>query len=46
MIEPQVEETPKPVADAPDSTTPKVQDEDPTKLEKSGDESAEKSGDN
>jgi small subunit ribosomal protein S3 len=34
VIEPQVEETPKPVADAPDSTTPKVQDEDPTKLEK------------
>jgi len=34
VIEPQVEETPKPVADAPDTTTPKVQDEDPTKLEK------------
>jgi hypothetical protein len=30
----QIEETPKPVADAPDTTTPKVQDEDPTKLEK------------
>jgi len=34
VIEPQVEETPKPVADAPDTTTPKVQHEDPTKLEK------------
>jgi small subunit ribosomal protein S3 len=34
VIEPKVEETPKPVADAPDTTTPKVQDEDPTKLEK------------
>src|SRR5690349_12528139 len=34
VIEPTVEETPKPVADAPDTTTPKVQDEDPTKLEK------------
>ena len=37
VIEPQVEETPKPVADAPDTTTPKVQDEDPTKLEKADD---------
>jgi small subunit ribosomal protein S3 len=34
VIEPQVEETPKPVDQAPDTTTPKVQDEDPTKLEK------------
>jgi small subunit ribosomal protein S3 len=31
---PDVETTPKPVADAPDTTTPKVQDEKPTKLEK------------
>ena len=42
MIEPQVEETPKPVADAPDTTTPKQQVEDPTKLEQSGDPSQEK----
>jgi small subunit ribosomal protein S3 len=33
-IEPQVETTPTPVADAPDSTTPKQQTEDPTKQEK------------
>jgi small subunit ribosomal protein S3 len=33
-IEPQVETTPAPVADAPDSTTPKQQTEDPTKQEK------------
>jgi len=38
VIEPQVETTPKPVADAPDTTTTKKQVEDPTKLEKSGDE--------
>ena len=31
---PQVETTPAPVADAPDSTTPKQQTEDPTKQEK------------
>jgi small subunit ribosomal protein S3 len=37
-IEPQVETTPAPVADAPDTTTPKQQTEDPTKLEDSGDE--------
>jgi small subunit ribosomal protein S3 len=36
VIEPQVEETPKPVADAPDTTTPKQQVEDPTKLDESG----------
>src|SRR6266542_4343500 len=42
QIEPQVETTPAPVADAPDTTTPKKQTEDPTKLEQSGDESAEK----
>ncbi|MDQ2967545.1 MAG: 30S ribosomal protein S3, partial [Actinomycetota bacterium] len=34
VIEPQVETTPAPVADAPDSTTPKQQTEDPTKQEK------------
>src|SRR4051812_16029511 len=37
VIQPEVETTPKPVADAPDSTTPKVQDENPTKLEKADD---------
>jgi small subunit ribosomal protein S3 len=42
VIEPQVEETPAPVADAPDTTTPKQMPEDPTNLDKSGDESAEK----
>jgi small subunit ribosomal protein S3 len=43
VIEPQVEETPKPVADAPDTTTQKKQVEDPTKLDQSGDPSQEKS---
>jgi small subunit ribosomal protein S3 len=38
VIEPTVETTPAPVADAPKSTTRKKQTEDPTKLEKSGDE--------
>jgi hypothetical protein len=33
-VEPQVETTPAPVADAPDTTTPKQQTEDPTKQEK------------
>jgi hypothetical protein len=33
-VDPQVETTPAPVADAPDSTTPKQQTEDPTKQEK------------
>jgi small subunit ribosomal protein S3 len=42
VIEPQVEETPAPVADAPDTTTPKKQTEDPTKLEASGSEEAPK----
>src|SRR3954468_16198304 len=42
VIEPQVEAVPAPVADAPDTTTRKQQVEDPTKLEKSGDEAAEK----
>jgi ribosomal protein S3 len=35
-IEPQVDETPAAVADAPDTTTPKKQVEDPTKLEDAG----------
>jgi small subunit ribosomal protein S3 len=38
IIEPVVETTPAPVADAPDSTTTKKQTEAPAKLEKSGDE--------
>jgi len=42
VIDPQVEQTPKPVADAPDTTTPKQQVEDPTKLDQSGDPSQEK----
>jgi small subunit ribosomal protein S3 len=41
-IEPAVETTPAPVADAPDTTTTKKMHEDPTKLDQSGDESAEK----
>src|SRR5436309_3214202 len=36
VIEPKVETTPQPVADAPDTTTRKTQHEDPTKLDKSG----------
>jgi small subunit ribosomal protein S3 len=43
-VEPQVEATPAPVADAPDSTTPKTMHEEPQKLDKSGDESQESSG--
>jgi small subunit ribosomal protein S3 len=43
VIEPTVETTPKPVADAPDTTTTKKQVEDPTKLDQSGDPSQEKS---
>jgi small subunit ribosomal protein S3 len=35
-VQPQVEETPAPVADAPDTTTTKKQTEDPTKLDESG----------
>jgi small subunit ribosomal protein S3 len=42
LFEPQVVETPKPVADAPDTTTPKKQVEDPTKLDQSGDPAQEK----
>jgi small subunit ribosomal protein S3 len=41
-IEPQVETTPAPVADAPDTTTPKTMHEDPTKLDQSGDPTQEK----
>jgi small subunit ribosomal protein S3 len=37
-VEPEVETTPAPVADAPDTTTQKQQVEDPTKLEDSGGE--------
>ncbi len=44
VIEPQVETTPAPVADAPDSTTQKQMHEDPTKLDQSGNEGAESSG--
>jgi hypothetical protein len=36
-VEPQVETTPAPVADAPDTTTPKQQTEDATKKEQSTD---------
>ena len=36
VVEPTVETTPAPVADAPDTTTRKQQVEDPTKLDKSG----------
>jgi small subunit ribosomal protein S3 len=42
VITPEVETTPKPVADAPDTTTTKQQVEDPTKLDQSGDPSQEK----
>jgi small subunit ribosomal protein S3 len=37
QVDPQVETTPPPVADAPDTTTPKQQTEDPTKQEKADD---------
>jgi len=37
-IEPEVEVSPAPVVDAPESTTPKKQTEDPTKLDQSGGE--------
>jgi hypothetical protein len=36
VVEPQVETTPAAVAEAPDTTTPKQQTEDPTKLDISG----------
>ena len=41
-IEPEVEAVDAPVADAPDTTTPVVEHEEPQKLETSGDESVEK----
>ena len=44
VIEPQVEVTPQEVAEAPDTTTPTQQVEDPTKLEQSGDPSEAGSG--
>jgi small subunit ribosomal protein S3 len=37
-VEPQVEQAPAPVVDAPDTTTPKQMHEDPTKLDDSGGE--------
>ena len=43
-VEPETPTAPEAVAEAPESTTPKAQVEDPTKLEQSGDESAEASG--
>jgi hypothetical protein len=42
VIEPQVEVTPQEVAQAPDTTTPVTAHDDPTKLDQSGDPSAEK----
>src|SRR5215470_2911157 len=42
-VEPETQVVPEAVADAPDTTTPKQQAEDPTKLEQSGDPSQEKS---
>jgi small subunit ribosomal protein S3 len=42
VIEPKVEKVDAPVADAPDTTTPKTMHEDPTKLDQSGDPSQEK----
>jgi small subunit ribosomal protein S3 len=43
-VEPETTTTPEAVAEAPDTTTTKRQVEDPAKLEQSGDESAEASG--
>jgi small subunit ribosomal protein S3 len=43
-VEPETPTTPEAVAEAPDSTTEKTQVEEPSKLEQSGDESAEASG--
>jgi small subunit ribosomal protein S3 len=42
-VEPETQAVPDAVAEAPDTTTRKQQVEDPTKLEQSGDESAEQS---
>src|SRR5436853_1453919 len=44
VIEPQVEVAPQEAAEAPDTTTPKQQVEDPTKLEQSGDPAEAGSG--
>ena len=44
VIEPQVETTPAPVADAPDTTTTKTMHEDPSTLDQSGDPGRESSG--
>jgi small subunit ribosomal protein S3 len=43
-VEPEAPTVPEAVAEAPESTTEKTQVEDPTKLDQSGDESAERSG--
>jgi hypothetical protein len=43
-VEPETPTTPEAVAEAPESTTEKTQVEEPAKLEQSGDESAEASG--
>jgi small subunit ribosomal protein S3 len=40
-VEPEVQAVPKPVADAPDTTTTEERAEEPTKLEQSGDPAAE-----
>jgi small subunit ribosomal protein S3 len=45
-VEPEVETTPAPVADAPDTTTPKTMHEDPTKLDQSGEPGQEGKGEN
>jgi small subunit ribosomal protein S3 len=42
-VEPETPTTPEAVAEAPESTTPKTQVEDPTKLDQSGEPEAEKS---
>jgi hypothetical protein len=42
-VEPPVDAVPQEVAQAPDTTTEKTMHEDPTKLEKAGDEGTEKS---
>jgi small subunit ribosomal protein S3 len=44
VIEPETETAPAPVVDAPDTTTTKKMHEEPQKLDKSGDESVEASG--
>jgi hypothetical protein len=45
QVQPEVQETPAPVADAPDTTTTKQMHEDPSKLEQSGDPGAESGSD-